>query len=97
MPRYIFALLLLLAVSLGYGAEKESHEATHEASHEEEFNPGTMIIDHVIDAFPMNDSADTEKLCDKYMKPFKDGLHFGKLGHEVLKDELLKQLFQNCE
>ena len=50
MPRYIFALLLLLAFSLGYGAEKESHEATHEASHEEEFNPGTMIIDHVIDA-----------------------------------------------
>ena len=54
-------------------------------------------IDHVIDAFPLLSCGDPEKLCEKYMKPFKDGLHFGKLGHEVLKDVMLQQLFPDCE
>lgn len=54
-------------------------------------------IDQVVDAFPLLSCGEPEKLCDEYMKPFKDGLHFGKLGHELLKDTLLSQVFPNCE
>ena len=46
MPRFLLILFLVLSFGLSYASEKESHTESGEA----EFNPGSMIIDHVIDA-----------------------------------------------
>ncbi|MCB2220897.1 MAG: F0F1 ATP synthase subunit A [Bacteroidetes bacterium] len=48
MPKYIlFVGVLLLAFLNVTGAEEEGEPAT---THEEEYNPGNMIVDHVVDA-----------------------------------------------
>ena len=49
MPKWIIALglLVFIFVSAPAAEVEEEHAATH---HEEEFNPGTMIVDHVVDA-----------------------------------------------
>ncbi len=46
MPRFLFVLFLIFSFGLNYASEAE----THAESEESEFNPGRMIIDHVIDA-----------------------------------------------
>jgi len=46
MPRFLLVLVLVFSVGLGYASEEESHSKAGK----EEFNPGSMIIDHVIDA-----------------------------------------------
>jgi lysophospholipase L1-like esterase len=54
-------------------------------------------VDHVVDAFAMLSCGDADKLCPKYAEPFKDGLHFGAAGHEVLGKALHEKVFADCE
>ena len=53
--------------------------------------------DHVVDAFALLSCGDADKLCPKYAEPYKDGLHFGKGGHEVLGKALHEKVFADCE
>ncbi len=53
-------------------------------------------VEHVVDAYPLLSCGDPEKLCDKYAAPFKDGIHFGPAGHEVLGRALYEQVFKDC-
>lgn len=54
-------------------------------------------VDHVVDAFALLSCGDADKLCPKYAEPFKDGLHFGAAGHEVLGKALYDKVFADCE
>lgn len=54
-------------------------------------------VDHVVDAFALLSCGDADKLCPKYAEPYKDGLHFGKGGHEVLGKALHEKVFADCE
>ena len=54
-------------------------------------------VDFVIDAYAMLSCGDAEKLCPKVAEPFKDGLHFGKEGHEILGKALYSKVFSSCE
>ncbi|MEZ4301754.1 MAG: SGNH/GDSL hydrolase family protein [Polyangiaceae bacterium] len=54
-------------------------------------------VDHVVDTFPLLSCGDADKLCPEYAKPFKDGLHFGAKGHEVLGKALHDKVFSDCE
>lgn len=54
-------------------------------------------VDHVVDAFALLSCGDADKLCPKYAEGFKDGLHFGAAGHEVLGKALHSKVFSSCE
>ncbi|MBK8258270.1 MAG: SGNH/GDSL hydrolase family protein [Polyangiaceae bacterium] len=54
-------------------------------------------VDYVVDAFSLLSCGDANKLCPKYAEPFKDGLHFGAGGHEVLGKALFDKVFSDCE
>lgn len=54
-------------------------------------------LDQAIDAFSLLSCGDPERLCAAYAAPFKDGLHFGKLGHARLAEALRRDVFPNCE
>jgi lysophospholipase L1-like esterase len=54
------------------------------------------LVDVVVDANPLLSCGDPERLCPEYALPFRDGLHFGKLGHQKLGLELLRQAFADC-
>lgn len=49
-----------------------------------------------IDAYPLLSCGDPQKLCPELAAPYKDGLHFGKLGHEKLAKVLLEGPFRSC-
>lgn len=53
--------------------------------------------DHVIDAFSLLSCGDADRLCGKLAEPYKDGLHFGAGGHEVLGKALHDKVFADCE
>ncbi|MEB2321502.1 MAG: GDSL-type esterase/lipase family protein [Sorangiineae bacterium] len=53
-------------------------------------------IEHAVDAYPLLSCGDPERLCPELAKPFKDGLHFGPAGHEVLGRALHEQVFSDC-
>jgi lysophospholipase L1-like esterase len=50
-----------------------------------------------VDAYPLLSCGDPERLCPELALPHKDGLHFGKLGHQKLAEALLKGPFRSCE
>lgn len=52
--------------------------------------------DAVVDAYALLSCGDPERLCPEYMKPFRDGLHFGERGHEVLGKALHESVFASC-
>jgi lysophospholipase L1-like esterase len=54
-------------------------------------------VDQVVDAFALLSCGDADKICAKYAEPFKDGLHFGAAGHEVLGKALHDKVFTDCE
>jgi lysophospholipase L1-like esterase len=54
-------------------------------------------VDHVVDAFALLSCGDANKLCPRYTAPFKDGLHFGSGGHDVLGKALYDKVFSSCE
>jgi lysophospholipase L1-like esterase len=49
-----------------------------------------------LDAYPLLSCGDPERLCPELAAPHKDGLHFGKLGHEKLAKALLEGPFRAC-
>jgi lysophospholipase L1-like esterase len=49
-----------------------------------------------VDAYPLLSCGDPQKLCPELAAPHKDGLHFGKLGHEKLAQALLDGPFSSC-
>jgi lysophospholipase L1-like esterase len=56
----------------------------------------TGHTDHWIDAYGLLSCGEPTRLCEAYALPFKDGLHFGTKGHEILGEALRKQAFPDC-
>ena len=54
------------------------------------------VIAEAVDAYPLLSCGDPERLCPELAAPFKDGLHFGKLGHQKLAEALLAGPFRGC-
>ncbi len=52
--------------------------------------------DAVVDAHSLLSCGDAELLCPAFAAPFKDGLHFGKKGHEILGEALYRAEFARC-
>jgi lysophospholipase L1-like esterase len=59
--------------------------------------PAASTLASTVDAYPLLSCSEPEKLCAELALPYKDGLHFGKLGHEKLAQALLAGPFQSCE
>lgn len=53
-------------------------------------------VDAVIDAHELLRCGHPDELCPEYARPFRDGLHFGALGHRELGRALFEQAFQTC-
>lgn len=53
-------------------------------------------VDHVLDSYPLLSCGTPTELCPEYQKPFKDGLHFGPTGHEILGAALFERVFSAC-
>lgn len=53
-------------------------------------------VDVVVDAATLLACGDPERLCPTYEPPFHDGLHFGRVGHEKLGEQLLHDAFPSC-
>ena len=54
------------------------------------------VVDAVVDSYPLLSCGDPERLCDKYVKPFGDGLHFGAEAHEKLGKAMYDAAFRDC-
>jgi len=54
-------------------------------------------VDQVVDAYALLSCGDPESLCDRFVKPFRDGIHFGPEGHQLLGQALFRQAFSDCE
>jgi lysophospholipase L1-like esterase len=53
-------------------------------------------VETVVDAYALLSCGAPERLCPEVAKPHKDGLHFGKLGHEKLGAALYEAEFASC-
>lgn len=53
-------------------------------------------VDVAIDAYPLLSCGTPTHLCKEYAHPIRDGLHFGKKGHEVLGKALYDAAFSDC-
>jgi lysophospholipase L1-like esterase len=58
--------------------------------------PASSAVWTALDAYPLLSCGDPERLCPELAAPHKDGLHFGKLGHEKLAKALLEGPFRAC-
>jgi len=54
-------------------------------------------VAHVVDAYALLSCGDPESLCDRFFTPFKDGIHFGPGGHQILGQALFRAGFSDCE
>lgn len=59
--------------------------------------PKAGEVDTVIDAYALLSCGDPERLCDRFVEPFRDGIHFGPQGHELLGQALFRDAFSDCE
>jgi spermidine synthase/lysophospholipase L1-like esterase len=50
------------------------------------------LIDFVLDGERLLSCDKPERLCDRYAAPFRDGLHFGPVGHQRLAQALVQAL-----
>lgn len=53
-------------------------------------------VDFVIETGPLLSCGDPELLCPAAHAPFKDGLHFGPVGHEKIGKALFDTVFSDC-
>jgi lysophospholipase L1-like esterase len=58
--------------------------------------PAAGKLSDALDAYPLLSCGDPERLCPELAAPHKDGLHFGKLGHQKLAKALLDGPFRGC-
>jgi lysophospholipase L1-like esterase len=56
----------------------------------------TGQVDAAIDAYPLLSCGKPTHLCNEYAHPIRDGLHFGRKGHEVLGKALYEAAFSDC-
>jgi lysophospholipase L1-like esterase len=47
-------------------------------------SPSRGTVDLVVDAYPLLSCGSPERLCDRFARPYRDGLHFGPEGHQKL-------------
>lgn len=55
------------------------------------------VVAEAVDAYPLLSCGEPERLCPELAAPFKDGLHFGKLGHQKVAQALLAGPFRSCQ
>jgi lysophospholipase L1-like esterase len=58
--------------------------------------PHKGAIATALDAYPLLSCGIPTHLCPALSAPFKDGLHFGKLGHQKVGQALYDLAFQGC-
>lgn len=58
--------------------------------------PATGGVDVVVDAYALLSCGDPEVLCPAYAHAIRDGLHFGKPGHDKLGAALKERAFPHC-
>jgi len=54
-------------------------------------------VDQVVDAYALLSCGDPDSLCDRFFKPFRDGIHFGPEGQQLLGQALYQGAFSDCE
>ncbi len=59
-------------------------------------SPAAGGADHVVDAYRLLSCEDPERLCESYVAPFNDGLHFNRRGHRKLGEALYRHVFWEC-
>jgi lysophospholipase L1-like esterase len=59
--------------------------------------PSKGKVDQVVDAYRLLSCGDADTLCDRFFKPFKDGIHFGPDGHRLLGEALYRAAFSDCQ
>ena len=59
--------------------------------------PSAGRVDHVVDAYALLSCDDPDQLCERFLKPFDDGLHFGPEAHRILGQALFLSAFSDCE
>jgi lysophospholipase L1-like esterase len=57
---------------------------------------GEGKVDYVVDAYALLSCGDPDSLCDRFFKPFRDGIHFGPEGHQILGQALYRAAFADC-
>lgn len=58
--------------------------------------PGQGNVALALDAYPLLSCGVATHLCPELSAPYKDGLHFGKLGHQKLGEALYELAFRGC-
>jgi len=72
-------------------------DATHSVNSWIRDEPRKGQVDHVVDAYALLSCGDPDTLCDRFFKPFKDGIHFGPDGHRLLGAALYQAAFSDCQ
>ena len=57
----------------------------------------TGEVDTVVDSYPLLSCGNPERLCNAYVKPFNDGLHFNTTAHAKLGQALYEAAFRDCK
>lgn len=58
--------------------------------------PAQGAVAQALDAYPLLSCGVSTHLCPALSAPHKDGLHFGKLGHQKLGEALYELAFRGC-
>ena len=61
---------------------------------EQQLDVGT--IQYFVDAYRLLSCGVPEMLCEAFVPPYNDGLHFNALGHERLGETLYRHVFSDC-
>ena len=72
-------------------------DATREVNAWIREQPAQGKVDTVVDAYALLSCGDPDVLCERFFTPFKDGIHFGPEGHQILGQALLRAAFSDCE
>jgi len=71
-------------------------DATHTLNDWIRALPAAGRADTVIDAFALLSCGDPEQLCERFFAPFRDGIHPGPEGHQILGKALTDGAFPDC-
>jgi lysophospholipase L1-like esterase len=71
-------------------------ETTHEVNAWIRQQPSEGKVDRVVDAYALLSCGDPDSLCDRFFQPFRDGIHFGPEGHQILGQALFQSAFSDC-